>query len=48
MFSVVGIELCYVLYEDLQILYENLQVYSMRFRVPFLDQSDCSICYNYN
>ena len=21
--------------------------YSMRFRVPVLDQSDCSICYNY-
>ena len=22
--------------------------YSMRFRVPALDQSDCSICYNYD
>ena len=25
----------------------NIYRYSMRFRVPALDQLDCSICYNY-
>ena len=40
--------------KDLQVLYEDSQVlriykYSMRVRVPaLLDQSDCSICYNYD
>ena len=31
--------------KDLQVFYENLQVL---YEVPALDQSDCSICYNYD
>ena len=29
-------------------IYMRIYKYSMRFRVPALDQSDCSICYNYD
>ena len=34
--------------EKLQVLYMKIYKYSMRFKVPALYQSDCSICYNYD
>ena len=40
-----------VLYERLMYMYKystRIYRYSMRFKVPALDHSECSICYNYD